>query len=96
MGHMVTSRWLLEEGVSYQSALRDMREIREADLLIIDTVDVTERGGREWEIGYAQALGKPIVKVGPNRNVFHQFIPRTLKDWDEALCFFAMLAQIGS
>ena len=50
---------------------RDLSAVREADIYIIDTIDVSETGGREVELGVALILGKVILHVGPVRNLFH-------------------------
>ena len=50
---------------------RDLSGVREADIFIIDTIDPTETGGREVELGAALILGKLIYQVGPIRNLFH-------------------------
>src|SRR5258708_3901849 len=52
-------------------AVRDLGEVRYADLLILDTIDVNPRGGREVEYGLALATGIGLWIVGPKRNVFH-------------------------
>ena len=91
LGHTVIGTWLDEEGsetptpqdaLSY--AVRDLGEVRTADLLILDTLDVNERGGREVEYGAAFAWGIPTVRVGPARNVFHQ-LQKEYPDWDTLL-----------
>lgn len=58
-------------------AARDLREICECDALVLHTVDPdekTRRGGRHYESGYAAALGKIVVIVGPRENIFHHLI----------------------
>lgn len=66
---------------------RDLEEIDAGDGLILDTISVTPRGGREWEGGYAQGHGKAIWIVGPVRNVFHARFSR-FDTWEEALTYF--------
>ena len=97
MGHRVVSTWLDEgpepnEGKNVLPeeeryglyALRDYQEIKDCDLLIADTFDVTERGGREVELGYALGKMKQVWVVGPRRNVFH-FTVRHFETWENAL-----------
>jgi nucleoside 2-deoxyribosyltransferase len=82
----VTSTWTDEPqdaGVSLKDvdaellaeyATRDVQEIDDADLLVLFTVDpdqLTRRGGRHVEFGYALAKGKQCVIVGPRENIFH-------------------------
>jgi len=53
-------------------AVRDVREVAEADLFFLYVPDPdTSRGGRDVEMGLALALGKPIVLIGTRRCVFH-------------------------
>lgn len=96
LGHEVVSTWLQEvarpEGMSKEEfwkklAIKDLAEINAADLLILDTIDVTPRGGREVELGFA--LGrfqtKSIYMVGPIRNVFHTLVDKQYPDWDSLI-----------
>ena len=67
-------------------ARRDLREIRESDLIIVDTFDETPRGGREVELGYMMhQLGSYSWQVGPRRNVFHYIVDRHFETWEEVL-----------
>ena len=96
LGHKVTSSWLDEpdqvgpvclyspgKGLAY--AQRDYREILESELLLLDTLDTNERGGREVEFGIAVAFGLAVWVVGPYRNVFHYFAEEQASSWEEAL-----------
>jgi len=95
-GHEVVSSWLQEvarpEGMTREEfwkklAIKDLAEINAADLLILDTFDITPRGGREVELGFA--LGrfqtKSIYLVGPVRNVFHTLVDRQFDNWNSLL-----------
>lgn len=69
-------------------AKRDIREIQEADVFVQFTIDPDSpmiRGGMHFECGYAWALKKPILLVGPRQNVFHH-LPgvERVKGWKEA------------
>ncbi len=67
-------------------AMRDVLEIvEESDILILDTIDVNPRGGREVEFGIALASGLALWVVGPRRNVFHYLAHRVFPTWAEAL-----------
>lgn len=98
MGYEVLSSWLSERPQAEATgdvldahekyrryAKRDLTEIEACDLIIVDTIDVTKRGGREVEYGYAGALGKKRWIVGPTRNVFHFLCNRHFDTWPEAL-----------
>ena len=95
LGHEVVSTWLDEvkhpetmdtETFYKKLALRDLAEIRSADLIIIDTIDETPRGGREVELGFAlgRFQGIEIWVVGPMRNVFHRLADGVFDTWDDA------------
>lgn len=99
MGYVVTSTWLNEPDdkkgdvkdntFEYYKlcGVRDIAEITASDGIVIDTLSVTPRGGREWEGGYAQGLGLAVWLVGPVRNVFHTLHPR-FESWEECLAYF--------
>ncbi len=86
----VTSSWLADHNDTPDAAVhcpvehvdRDLREIRQSHLVIVDTFDESTTGGREVEIGYALALGREVWRVGPQRNVFHQLLP-AFESWEE-------------
>lgn len=73
-------------------AKRDIKELNVSDFMILDTIDETPRGGREWEYGYFFHMVNGwvldlkitnIVLVGPERNVFHSLIPNKFSTWEE-------------
>ena len=64
-------------------AERDLEDIMNCHLVLVDTLDVTPRGGREVEVGYALGLGIPFIVVGPKRNVFHELHAGHFADWCE-------------
>lgn len=86
LGFIVTSRWLqrradpahtktyedITEGECREVASEDIEDIIEADALVLFTnTALSQRGGKEVELGFALALDKYIIRVGPWRNVFH-------------------------
>lgn len=97
---LVTSSWMDEVAGEYpvprQRALNtgsaDLREVSMADLLILDTLDVSETGGREVEFGFALAQGTRVWLVGPVRNIFHEFAEEHFESWDEV---FVALGEEG-
>lgn len=94
-GHRIVSTWTNEvvsreeaeiiPSYRQQAARRDIDEVCDADLFIIDTLDESNTGGREVELGLVfgrQALHGPprpceLLRVGPVRNIFHTLIPET-------------------
>lgn len=69
----------------HEYAIRDLGEVRYADLFILDTQDVNPRGGREVEYGAALAEGLAVWVVGPKRNVFHYIAHWHFETWDDVL-----------
>jgi Nucleoside 2-deoxyribosyltransferase len=97
-GHQIVAHWIRHEsstatyatvtdGYRLACALKDMEDIRNAGLFIIDTLDETPRGGREVELGLALAAGLPCWRVGPARNVFHQLTSHNFYSWESCLHF---------
>lgn len=94
LGHIVNSTWLdiadtftyeLPEQPHSYIARRNLSEIDAADTVILDTLDASTRGGREFEAGFT--LGRRmaiVVVVGPARNVFHAIL-RRYNSWDDLL-----------
>ncbi len=91
LGHEVTSTWLDEDGAqSYELnpqfgpgyAIRDRGEVEASDILILDTLEQSNTGGREVELGLALATGKRTWRVGPARNIFHTVVGATFDDWE--------------
>ena len=94
-GHLVTSSWLDSEEVTqvdnmtegdqskhYWSAQRDLGDIRDADTLILFTDQPSTTGGYHVEFGYAFALCKSMVVIGPVLNIFHTDpTVYTFSDW---------------
>lgn len=81
-----TSTWLTEEAPanttldkhsdSYltHTAMVDIRDMRRSDAIVLFTIDpkeMTPRGGRHFESGFAYGSGKPLIICGPRENVFH-------------------------
>ena len=92
LGFTVTSTWvneLHESTTELQNpnprdlcrlASRDLREIRECDLLVLFTASPSKatRGGWHTELGYALGLGKHLMICGPQENIFH-YLPNILR-----------------
>ena len=76
-GHAITSSWLyrpdvttMYEGKMAEYASNDLIGIQMADLVVVMDTG-TETGGYWVELGYALAMGKPIIVfTGHPRNVF--------------------------
>ncbi len=74
-GIVVTSRWLKEnDTLADEHACNDLDDVARADLLVaLNPPEWAEKGtgGRHVELGYALALHKWILLVGPRTNMFH-------------------------
>ena len=72
---------------SHEIAQRDIRQVLDCDIFIIDTQDISSSGGRECELGMALMAPVPrIFRVGPIRNVFHAHKAiKPYTTWDELL-----------
>lgn len=74
-GLEVTSRWLkAPDDLADEHARKDLDDVAAADVLLALNPEGWANqgtGGRHVELGYAIALGKPIVLVGERTNIFH-------------------------
>ena len=112
-GHEVTARWLngsheLHEGVEHAEDARrfaeeDLRDIERADAVVLFNNPASlesVRGGRHIEFGYALALGKLLLIVGPRLSVFHHLEQVYQFDqWDallECTSLFTMMSLRGA
>jgi len=71
-------------------AIRDVAEVKQSDVFILDTIDETPRGGREVEFGIALTRHIPRYRVGPARNVFHYLVTAHFDTWEELLDFLRL------
>jgi len=67
----VVSRWVFLEdtGPMEHRAVRDMEDIKRADVMIQFTGDGLSHGGRHAELGLM--LPKPVFLIGPREQVMH-------------------------
>jgi nucleoside 2-deoxyribosyltransferase len=100
-GMIITSTWIDEphdsqcklsdvpEGMLPVYARNDIRDLKEADCVIFSSEEPTflgVRGGRHVEFGYALALGKRIICVGPKENIFHYLYEvEHVSSWSQVL-----------
>ena len=108
MGNIITSTWLKEvpkgditkthtglyTAHELQSfAVRDVLELFNTEAVILDTFDMTPRGGREVEWGAFVFKVVPFgFVVGPKRNVFHELATTNFQTWEECLTYFSVLS----
>lgn len=105
MGHEVVSSWLdevarpagMSDDAFYRKlAMKDVAEVKSADLLIVDTFDPPTRGGRENEYGIAlgQFQSKLLFVVGPYRTIFHRLADAQFDSWEACLEHLRELATV--
>lgn len=101
-GHSVISTWLNEqikpEGMSEvqfgaKMAAKDLREVQEADCLILDLADPSKTGGKLIEYGFALAHHKLLYVVLSGEpltpgHIFLHMADCVFETWDDLLgCF---------
>lgn len=100
LGHEVNSSWIeiSQNPALFQpeqiAAMIDISEIQDCDCLVsfLTTHDfVYQSGGRHVEFGYAYALEKKLVIIGPRENIFH-YLPGVLQ-FDNFLLFIAWVKR---
>lgn len=90
LGYEVNARWVFggEDGLSREEiANLDLEDVKNSDMIILFTHPREEPqpgGGRFVEFGYALALGKRCVVIGPKENVFME-VPgvEVYETWDQ-------------
>jgi hypothetical protein len=87
-----------DESFLRATAQMDKEDIQACTVFVLFTVDPNNgpchrRGGRHWETGYAEGLGKPITIVGPRENIFHSlpFVAQ-FDTWEEAKKYLISIA----
>lgn len=92
-GFKVTSSWLDEpkSNVDWTSldrdqadtiAARDVDEVAEAEVFILDTLLPSTGGGYDTELGIALSTGSVTYRVGPRRNGFQGLVMHEVQDWE--------------
>ena len=103
-GHNVVSSWLNEKpkpehmneaDFFKHTAIKDLAEVLSSDCILVDTFDVSPRGGREFESGYAWAdPNRLFYTVGPRRNIFHHLADQTWGTWPQVIDYFARFHSV--
>lgn len=52
-------------------AIKDLAEVRDADIMVSFTDGTWARGGRHVEFGYAYANDLALIVIGPKEHIFH-------------------------
>ena len=97
-GHAVVGSWLDEvakpddmpkEIFDKQLAIKDLTEVREADCIILDTLEDSTTGGRYVEWGYAFGHAKLRYHVGPIKSIFERIADAHFDTWDSLFEYFS-------
>lgn len=92
MGHTVTGTWLHEVARSpclsevehkRKIAMKDLVEVREADLIALDNRQSSGGKNVEWGVSLAHFQHKLMVLIGEPSNVFHYLADYTFESWDK-------------
>lgn len=100
MGHEVTARWLdepnkppfiLQESFERQTAIKDLCDISESDLLILDLRNPSTTGGRLIEYGFALARQKAVWVIGKSDSIFFRLADLRFNSWRDCLDYLGHL-----
>lgn len=79
LGHTVTSQWIKsgDTGSRMDDAIKDIRDIDEADALLLftDQCGSTPGRGKFFELGYAFARGLRCFLIGQDTSCVFYFLP---------------------
>ena len=110
-GYEMMDQWIQDDQMDFSGmdniptypgetyAWEDYFDLKSADVMIAFTEKQDQpkgRGGRHVEFGMAWVMGKPIIIVGPNENVFHAVEAKDvwrLPEWDGQI-ILEFLAEI--
>lgn len=102
-GALVTARWLdsVEEradeadaGIASRAALGNLEDIARAEVVLQVRSAHAGSGARHVEIGYALALGLPIVLWGAREHIFHHLSAVYPVEGDGPAAFVAVLEEV--
>ena len=95
MGHEVVSSWLdeiahpsgmMDEIFHKKLSIKDLGEVRAADMLILDTLG-ERSSGKQIEYGAALSSITPklVYIVGPRTSTFHYLADHVFSNWEDCL-----------
>lgn len=61
--------------IAEEMALRCLSDLEAADAVIMFSRAPSSTGGAHLEVGYAMALGRRVVVVGPRPSIFYHLVP---------------------
>ena len=104
LGHEVVSSWLDEvakpapmtdKEFFKKLAIKDIAELKSADLVIVDLMDKSSTGGRDIETGLALGAfsAKQVYLVGKPVCVFHELADKQYQNWDTLISEFPHVSK---
>lgn len=85
-GITVVSSWLdTNQGEAAALAELDLFDVRQCDVFVALIPPSHEgHGGRHVEYGYALAMNKIVMRVGPRENIFYELVGYSTHSWQIA------------
>lgn len=92
LGHCVVSTWLheakrpsnmTEQEYKRKLAIKDIAEVCEADLVLLDNRQSSGGKNVEWGVGLGRFQNKLLWLIGEPSNVFHYLADRSFNTWEE-------------
>lgn len=81
LDHNLVEAEVDEQGL-IEEAVKDIMDVKNSRVFLLDTFDESNTGGREVEFGIALANPNTITYViGPERNIFHKLADWHFDDW---------------
>ena len=96
LGHEITSTWLQEvkrpaamtqETFREKLAVKDLAEVKSADLLILDNRQKSGGKNVEWGIALGEHQRMQLWLVGDITNVFHELNDMRFDNWDDVVYY---------
>ena len=79
----VQASWLDGDiGSEEEIAVKNLNEVGDADVFILDTFLPSTTGGYHVELGAAFCTGAVTYRVGPVRNIYHRLTMHEVQDWE--------------
>ena len=65
-----------------ETAARNLEEVGDSDVFVLDTLLPSTTGGYHVELGVAFCTGAVTYRVGPARNLYHTLTMHNVLDWE--------------
>ena len=82
-GFRVQASWLdSDKENAEETAMRNLEEVTNAEVFILDSMLPSTTGGYHVELGVAFCTGAVTYRVGPARNLYHELVMHDVPDWE--------------